>query len=133
MFDIEIEKTIAASFLAPHQARRVLALLGNKRGRKKFIGMLPHNLTLDQKYSRPISNSDQEQGKLVELLKKLGAPSRCYIISVETSIDGLHTQLDEGVDQIFYFGDASILSCIPNKLGFYVSEDFMDIYLLHRK
>lgn len=133
MFDIETEKAIAESFFSPHHTRRVLSLLDKKRGRQKFINLLPHSLVLDPQNSRPISKDEQDSTKILELLKKLGAPPICYVISEDPNIDSSQSPLNHTVDQVLYNGFASIVSCIPGKLGLYVNEDCEDIYLLHRK
>lgn len=56
------------------------------------------------------------------MLTKLGAEDYCYAISSNEEIDGKHLPLNYALEQAVGYGMPSFISCIPNKLAYFESE-----------
>ena len=60
---------------------------------------------------------------LYDLLRKLGAPDSCYVISSWGEYDGTELDLLPVLEAIHATGMGSIISCIPGQLAYYEGED----------
>lgn len=133
MTDLAVEEATIDAFIERSQRWRIRLLVGTKKGRVKFIGMLAHVLRLDERTSTRIPANQQNTGSILNLLRDKGAPDECYVISEDPEIDGTSQQLIHAMDRVMGLGSATIISCIPGVLGFYQGEDRNERYLLHSR
>lgn len=133
MTDLAVEKATIDAFIDRSQQRRIRSLIGTKKGRRKFIGMLAHALRLNERTSTRIPANQQNTVSILKLLWDKGAPEECYVISEDSELDGTRQQLVHAMDQVMGCGTVAIISCIPGVLGFYQGEDKNERYLLNSK
>ncbi len=121
------------AFLAePSQRRfRTLLELGPKRW-KDVTALLDHSIELDARYYHHLTGSDASPAAVGRLLRSLGAPHSCFVISSDARIDGKELSLGQAIDAVSagFFG--AFLSCIPGRLGYFGYEDMKSAYLLRR-
>lgn len=133
MADLAVEEATIDAFIERSQQRRIRSLIGTKKGRLKFIGMLAHVLKLNERTSTFIPANQQDTESIIKLLRDKGAPEECYVISEDSELDGTSQQLVHVINQVMGCGTAAIISCIPGVLGFYQGDDKNERYLLHSK
>ena len=56
------------------------------------------------------------------ILRGLGAPDTCYLISEDTKFDGKEMELLAALKQIVGYGMGTVISCIPGRLGYFEGE-----------
>lgn len=114
------------TFLAEPGQRRIRTLLelGGKR-RKEVRALLDHSVRLDQRFAQEL------HGDAEDVLRKLGAPTTCFVISGNEDLDGREMPLGQALRVVgpTYGG---FVSCIPGKLGYYMYEDAKSGYLLKK-
>ena len=59
---------------------------------------------------------------IFQLLRQEGAGDFCYAISFSEEIDGQHLPLLDALKRAVGFGLPSILSCLPDQLAYFESE-----------
>jgi hypothetical protein len=62
------------------------------------------------------------------LLVEEGAPPTCFVLA-DGPLDGREAPLCEAVETLMA-GGAGLLSCVPGRLGLYVSEDGSNVFVL---
>lgn len=60
--------------------------------------------------------------EILNILKTYGAKDICYVISYNKEIDGQYMPLSLALEKAVGYGMPSIISCIPNKLLYFESE-----------
>ena len=70
--------------------------------------------------------------KIYELLRDRGAPSRCYVMSASSDLDGQEVDLNEALEDVVGVNDGTFISCIPGRLAFFEGEGPNERYVLHR-
>lgn len=68
----------------------------------------------------PKPNSDYN--KILNLLESHGAKDNSYVISYNQDIDGQYLTLSYALEKAVGYGMSSIISCLPNKLLYFESE-----------
>lgn len=118
------------AFVTPKLARRLYAIRGN---RAKFRVYFAHDLEFREDYIIPIPAAEQTPERIVALLKNLGAPAECLIISENPDIDGSSLLLQEALYSVVGSQFGTVLSCIPGTLAYYEGEEAGDRFILRRK
>ena len=120
-------------FLAGKSQRRVRTLfeLGPKR-RKDVRALLDHAIELDPRYCRHLTGSESLASAVDQLLRSLGAPETCFVISANENLDGREMLLADAVAAVSGGYSGAFLSCIPGKLGYFEYEDIKSAYLLRK-
>lgn len=118
------------AFVTPKLARRLSAIRGN---RAKFRAYFAHDLEFREDYIIPIPAAEQTPGRIAALLKNLGAPAECLMISENPDIDGSGLPLQEALHSVVGSQFGAVLSCIPGKLVYYEGEEAGDRFILQRK
>jgi hypothetical protein len=116
------ENTLIQSFIYKEKQERYLNLFKTKKGRIKFRKYISHFSDLNIRYIQPISSIHSYQ-ELINLLKLKNAPTMCYVICENSKYDAQLTILSEIAKELFNSGFAYFLSCIPDHLVYYESED----------
>ena len=105
--------------------------MGEKR-RGDIRALLDHHITLDPRSSQQLLGGDQFPPRVEEILRKRGAPDRCFVVSSNTGLDGREMALREALDAVIGCGEGAFISCIPGKLGYFEFEHTNGGYLLTR-
>ena len=126
------EAALINAFVLPAKRARFLDLLASKRGRNKFLENLDHFRDLDPRYLIDIAPADQRAERIFSLLAERGAPSQCHVISSNRSLDGLDVPLANALAKIVGFGEGTLVSCTPGRLGYFEGESQGDRFILER-
>ncbi|MCA9280073.1 MAG: hypothetical protein H6815_12505 [Phycisphaeraceae bacterium] len=129
----EHEQAMVKAFFKPTKRERYRGLLQSLRGRAKLIRELDHLGDLDTRYMVPIAPCDQSAKSICELLVQRGAPEHCYIISSNPDIDGHEMRLHDALRAVVGHGHGTLISCIPEKCGYYEGEDMECRWILSRE
>jgi hypothetical protein len=120
------EQDLFAAFVVPAKRARYIELLGSKRGRETVRRALDHFTDLDPRFCRRVHGSDADPADVLAELRKLGAPTRCHVISVNAELDGRDMPLSEALGLALGRGQGTFLSCVSGALG------PNDRYICHR-
>lgn len=130
----EIEASFVRAFIAPGKRDRYLEGLANAKTRSKLLDRLNHHTEdLDPRYLVPLPRGCHSSSDIEKLLISRGAPSQCYVISSWDKPDGRDMPLREALDEVVGYQMATLISCVPGRVGFYESEEMKGRYLLERK
>jgi hypothetical protein len=56
----------------------------------------------------------------------------CHVISTSSELDGRDLNLVEVLEQVVGFGEGTLISCIPGRLGYFEGESANDRFILER-
>jgi hypothetical protein len=120
----EYEEIIVKTFFTKRLQVRVMFELSSPKKRKEALNRLCHNYnkTLFENYMIEIPKPNSNHIEIASLLKKHGAGDSCYVISFNEEIDGKQLPLLTALEHAVGFGLPSIISCIPNELAYFESE-----------
>ncbi len=114
-----------AMFVTAARRDRFRDSLQNPRMREKLRRELAHfEHRLDPRVATLHDQSTKHDAHEVEvhrLLLNAGAPATCFVLTDERASDQGELPLRAAVEQLMWVG-AGFLSCIPGRLGIYVSE-----------
>lgn len=125
----EHEQAFVRAFVVAGKQERYLAKLGSKRHRKEFLSRLHHNLDYDPRLATQVPPSEQSSTGILERLCKLGAPTQCYAIAADVTLDGRELPLKVALDAVVGMGSGVGLSCVPGVLAYYESEEMNGRYV----
>lgn len=111
------------SFITPNKKRRYIELLDSARGRKKIRFGLDHFADLDPRFCHRIKPSEQHIPNIFQILRSLGAPPVCYVISSGDELDGREMDLSKALRDIIGRGAGAFVSCLPGKLAYFESDE----------
>ena len=121
-------------FVAPERRAQFRESLKDPRRRKKLHQELYHfEDRLDPRFARllePGTKHDRHVEDVYALLVQSGAPPVCFPVT-EREMDCQEVPLREAVEQLMWSG-AGFISCVPGRLGLYVSEDGSNVFVLRR-
>lgn len=111
------EATIRA-FITPARRIRWLESLASAKRRGRFLDRLNHCRDIDERYATPLpSNAD-----VVAVLKALGAPATCYVVSCTADLDARELPLARAVAEAESGGWGTLIICVPGRLAYYYDE-----------
>ena len=121
----ESERAFVNAFVEAKRRSRWLSRLAGK-GRSAQLDRLNHFRDLDVSLMRRLDG----EGDVKRLLRSLGAPDDCLIMSDCSDIDGVMCSLEEAlrVAQDCYWG--TVILCVPGRLAFFKDEADGGTYLL---
>jgi hypothetical protein len=125
------EKALFEAFTVPTKRRRYQELLDTKRGREKIRFALDHFKDLDPRFCYRIKPGEQNPPEVLRIVKSLGAPSSCYVMSSCNELDGREMDLLEALKDIIGRGQGTVVSCVPGKLAYFESEELNERYVCH--
>jgi hypothetical protein len=88
------------AFVLPAKRQRYAELIDTKRGREKILLSLDHFKDLDPRFCRKVNHAEHNPADLLRILKALGAPSLCNVISVDSRWDGREMNLSDALEEI---------------------------------
>jgi hypothetical protein len=117
------EETLINAFVRSAKRARFIELLGNPKRRRRCLDDLYHFKDLDPRYLISIPPGEQHAKNIAALLAARGAPSFCHVISTDAELDGRDLVLVDVLEQIVGFGEGTLISYIPGRLGYFEGED----------
>jgi hypothetical protein len=94
------EIALFEAFTVPAKRQRYAELLGTMKGRTKVLHSLDHFGDLDLRCCTKVPATEQKRSNLARLLRRLGAPDSCYVISSNEEIDGNEFELEDALDHV---------------------------------
>jgi hypothetical protein len=128
----EHEQAFVRAFVVADKQERYLTKLGSKRHRKELLSRLHHNLDYEPRFATQVPSAEQSASRILERLRKLGAPAQCYAIAADDTIDGRELLLKDTLDTIVGMGSGVVLSCVPGVLAYYESEEMNGRFVFAR-
>jgi hypothetical protein len=107
------------AFSNPSKHERYEELLRSPEGRTKVLTDLDHFGDLDLRFCKKLQGSEHSQSRICDLLRSLGAPPTCYVISSNSEVDGREFQLDEALNLVVGRGCGTFVCCIPGALAYF--------------
>ena len=127
------EERFLSTFIDKSKRARLAELLANPKRRREVTSALAHFRDLDPRWLITLPSDQQSPASIERLLRAKGAPESCYIISESSELDGKHLPLRSALDNIVGGGMGTLLSCIPDRLGFFEGEGPSDRFILERR
>jgi len=126
------EQAFVESFVQGPRRERVLLFLDNPKKRRKFTSELAHHGTylLAPECLRSIQPNQSSAESIHAILRRLGAPETCHIIS-EGKLDGEEMQLGSALKEVVGGGLGTVISCVPGRLGYFEGE-LRERYILQK-
>ena len=118
------EELIVKNFVIKRIQYRMNYELTSVKKRTDALSRLCHNydIVFIKEYMVELSKPNSEYIDIVNTLKSYGAKDNCYSISFNEDIDGQYLPLKFALEKAVGFRMPSIISCIPNKLIYFESE-----------
>jgi hypothetical protein len=126
------EIALVNAFILPARRPRFTKFLSEPEHRPKVLKRLYHLRDLDPRFLVEIQPSDQNSKAIAALLTERGARGQCHLISTDDELDGRDLPLLEALDQIIGFGQGTLVSCIPGRLGYFEGEGPAHRFILDR-
>jgi hypothetical protein len=126
------EQAFVESFVQRERRERSLLCLANPKKRRKFVHEFAHHGTyiLTPECLRSIKPSQQNPDSICAILRSLGAPDTCHVMS-EGSFDGKEMELLAALKGIVGYGMGTVISCLPRRLGYFEGE-LRERYILQK-
>ena len=126
------EQAFVEGFVQRTRRERALLCLTNAKKRCKFVHEFAHHGTyiLVPECLRSIKPSQTNPDSIYAILRSLGAPDTCHVIS-EGSFDGKEMELLTALKEIVGYGMGTVISCLPGRLGYFEGE-LRERYILQR-
>src|SRR5437879_13917156 len=107
------EQEFVESFVQSARRERVRLGLANPKKRRKFVDEFAHHGTyiLAPECLRSIKPSQQHPDLIYAILRGLGAPDTCYLISEDRNFDGKEMGLLAALEKIVGSGMGIVISC----------------------
>jgi hypothetical protein len=116
------ESQFVESFIVPEKRNRWFEGFQNKKRRSRFLVALADESDLMTGKMHKVQNDAKSPQVIEDLLRRSGAPDKCWVISQYDGIDGRWMSLSDALQVCFGMGLGTVLSCIPGKLCFYEAE-----------
>lgn len=130
---MDAEVALFRAFALPAKRQRYVELIATNRGREKILSSLDHFKDLDPRVCRQLNASEQNAPEILRMLKSLGAPPMCYVMSSDRELDGRELDLQQALRKIVGRGQGAFVSCLPGELAYFEGEETRARYLCHRK
>lgn len=126
------EQAFVEFFVQRPRRERALLCLANPKKRRKFVDEFAHHGTyiLAPECLRSMKPSQHNPDSIYAILRSLGAPDTCHVIS-ESSFDGMEMELLAALKKIVGYGMGTVISCLPGRLGYFEGE-LRERYILQR-
>jgi|SRR5450755_3508587 len=118
----EHEQAFVDEFVQPTRRERAAFCLSNPKKRHEFINKFAHHGrdVLIPQHLKSIEPSHQNPKSIYGLLRGLGAPNTCHVISNYRG--GSDIELLSALEQVVGYGHGAVISCIPGRLGYFEGE-----------
>jgi hypothetical protein len=109
-------------FLIPERRGRWLDALASPKRRHSFMSRLADSRDFVPERMHPVAPVMQTATAIERLLRSLGAPEHCYVLSQLSDADGKLLPLGNALETVVGLGLGTALSCIPGRLLYYEEE-----------
>jgi hypothetical protein len=118
------EQAFVESFVQRSRQERSLLALGTSKKRHKFVREFAHHGTyiLAPECLRSIKPGETSPDSICAILRSLGAPDTCYLLSEDSNLDGAEMPLLAALKQVVGGGMGTVISCLPERLGYFEGE-----------
>jgi hypothetical protein len=127
------EEALFEAFVVSNKRQRYLGLLATKRGRDKIRAALDHFDDLDPRFCKQVASSDQSLRGVLRILRGLGAPSQCYVMSSHSELDGREMDLAEALAEVIGRSSGTLISCVSGRLAYFEGEEPKRRFICHRE
>lgn len=125
---------IIDAFISKERRSRFRDLLASKRRYDDFLeDLLDDPRYFDRECIVEIPGNEQTAERIFQKLIGLGAGPKCYIVSMESELDGKVMDLELAVSEIAGTMSESLIYCIGAKLGYYEGHEGWRYILRSRK
>jgi hypothetical protein len=116
------EHAFVEAFVQPTRRERATFCLSNPKKRHEFINRFDHHGTdiLIPQHLKSIEPSQQNPKSIYAILRGLGAPRTCHVISNHKTDSDM--ELLSALEQVVGCGRGAVISCIPGRLGYFEGE-----------
>ncbi|MGH8543048.1 MAG: hypothetical protein ACREX3_05320 [Gammaproteobacteria bacterium] len=94
---------------------------------------LYHFRDFDPAFRVELSGLTDSADGLVTNLCRRGAVDECYVISVQSELDGETKPLEEAIREVFAFMEGTIVCCVPGRLAYYEGGTPKNRFILHHR
>lgn len=108
-------------FVLPSSRQRLYYLLSKPKRRHEIINAFHHHGTFDPKYLLPIPPQEQNATGIYKRMKNLGAPARCFALSIMLSPNG-EVDLKHALEECVGQSSETILYCRDAKVGYWEGD-----------
>jgi hypothetical protein len=127
------EQAVIKSFVVRDKQERLLSFVSNPKSRRKFTQELAKREVIDERFATSVpwrvdpglelwARHSQGIGNIARLLKSKGAGQTCWVISESSRLDGVERELESILEEVVGGGNATVLSCIPGKLAYFIDK-----------
>ena len=124
------EVKMIGAFLRKGREERWEQVFARPKGRKKFLERLYHEQDISPECMSPIPHLERFAETVYQKLRSLGASDICHVFSASSRIDGKDLPLFKALQEVVDLTPGTIISCVPGKLAYYLSEERNGQYLL---
>lgn len=111
---------------------RCVELLGTRKGRAKLRQNLDHFGDLDIQWCAKVPAGHQTPAGIAALLRTMGDPRTCYVLSSNSDLDGREMQLGDALEAIVGQGSGSFVCCVPGQRAYFEGESPGERYLCRK-
>ena len=122
---MDVDEALVRTFVDPARGERLARFLASPADRARLREELGHLRALHPSYRQPLPPE--------RLLRTLGAPDRCRLLSEDPELDGLELDLRDALAWVLDSGMATFVSCIPGRLAYFEGKRPDDRYVLERR
>jgi len=113
------DEAVIRMFVDPAREERLVRFLSSPADRDRLRHEIGHLRELHPDYSQPVPPDQQSPEEIERLLRTLGAPDRCHLLSADAELDGLELDLRDALEWVFGSGMTTFVSCIPGRLAYF--------------
>src|SRR5215216_2863007 len=114
------EEAIIRAFIARDRRERYLARLSSPKTRQEFMAQHFFHMTdLDERYAEKLDSGmplvewakrhEARLDRICETLRSRGAPTRCYVISASSDLDGQEVDLRAALEDVVGCNDGTFI------------------------
>jgi hypothetical protein len=129
---MDVDEALIRTFVDPARGERLARFLASPADRARLREELGHLRDLHPSYRQPLPPALHTPEELERLLRTLGAPDRCRLLSEDPELDGLELELRDALAWVLDSGMATFVSCIPGRLAYFEGKRPDDRYVLER-
>jgi hypothetical protein len=129
---MDADEALIRTFVDPAREERLARYLASPADRDRLREELGQLRELHPGYRQPLPAERQTPVELERLLRTMGAPDSCRLLSEDPELDGLELGLRDALDWVMGSGRTTFVSCIPGRLAYFEGKRPDDRYVLER-
>jgi hypothetical protein len=129
---MDADEAVIRTFVDPAREERLIRFLSSPGDRERLRQEIGHLRELHPSYRQPIPPERQTPEEIERMLRTLGAPDRCHLLSEDAELDGLELDLRDAIEWVFGSGMVTFVSCTPGRLAYFEGRTASERYVLER-